>query len=186
MTAGMFACIGWGSLVTDWGELPCDGVWREDGPGLPVEFARESLGGRITLVICPDVARIGTYWTELKVTELSAARTALGRREYAAANQKWIADYIGYFDATSGTGHGAGLEAVTEWAASKSLRGVVWTNLPFGLRASRGTMPSADEIASHFAGLSVKDRDVALKYVRLAPKQTETAYRRLLSAKYPA
>jgi hypothetical protein len=186
VTTGKFACIGWGSLVTDWGELPCDGVWRNDGPALPLEFARESLGGRITLVICANAALVRTYWTELSVTTLAAARNALGKREYAASSPSWIADYIGYFEEDSQTGHGAGLEAIRAWVASKSLSGAVWTNLPVGFRVSRGTMPSAEDIASYFELLSAEDRNTALKYVRMAPTQTDTEFRRLLDAKYPA
>lgn len=47
----MIACIGWGSLIWDRRNLDVDGVWRVDGPMLPVEFARQSGDGRVTLVL---------------------------------------------------------------------------------------------------------------------------------------
>ena len=47
----MIACIGWGSLIWDRRNLDVDGHWRADGPTLPVEFARQSSDGRITLVL---------------------------------------------------------------------------------------------------------------------------------------
>jgi hypothetical protein len=48
MTIG---CLGWGSLIRDQGKLPVRGTWQGDGPELPVEFARQSTNGRVTLVV---------------------------------------------------------------------------------------------------------------------------------------
>lgn len=44
-------CLCWGSLIWDAGELPVCSAWHADGPALPIEFARESADGRITLVV---------------------------------------------------------------------------------------------------------------------------------------
>ena len=55
---GKIAILGWGSLI--W-EQKDDfnkyiGVWKEDGPILPIEFSRisDSRNGALTLVIDPD------------------------------------------------------------------------------------------------------------------------------------
>lgn len=45
------AVIGWGSLIWSLGCLELQSGWRQDGPLLPVEFARVSRDGRLTLVI---------------------------------------------------------------------------------------------------------------------------------------
>ena len=45
------AVIGWGSLIWSPGRLELQSGWRRDGPLLPVEFARVSQDGRLTLVI---------------------------------------------------------------------------------------------------------------------------------------
>ena len=47
--AERIACIGWGSLVKEWGSLSCNGVWAEVGPVIAVEFAREFQEGRMTI-----------------------------------------------------------------------------------------------------------------------------------------
>lgn len=47
----MIVCLGWGSLIWDQKNLPVKGQWHEDGPSLPVEFVRQSINGRLTLVI---------------------------------------------------------------------------------------------------------------------------------------
>lgn len=47
------AVLGWGSLVWCPSELDISTGWRE-GPALPIEFARESKGSRVTLVLVPE------------------------------------------------------------------------------------------------------------------------------------
>lgn len=99
--ASAIACIGWGSLVRDPGELPCRGSWHDDGPALPVEFARESnakknqRGDKITLVICPESVRVRTYWISLDLPDLTAARKCLATRERIPKN--WETD-VGFVD----------------------------------------------------------------------------------------
>ncbi len=50
------ACLGGGSLVWDPGGLPIQRSWFCGGPFAPVEFTRQSSGGRITLVIDSEYA----------------------------------------------------------------------------------------------------------------------------------
>jgi hypothetical protein len=44
-------CLGWGSLVWNRGGPPLVTEGNEDGPAIPIEFARQSDNGRMTLVI---------------------------------------------------------------------------------------------------------------------------------------
>ena len=62
----MIVCIGWGSLIWDTRSLDVDVHWRADGPMLPIEFARESSDGRITLVIVQGFASVLTLWSAVQ------------------------------------------------------------------------------------------------------------------------
>jgi hypothetical protein len=175
--AERIACIGWGSLVNEWGSLPCNGVWADDGPVIPVEFARESQDGRMTLVICPGIAKVGTYWTILNVADLPTARDCLGLREYPSATPRWIAANIGFCDLSGCAKFGQEADTIEEWAKEKRLRGAVWTNLTYGFKSSRGVMPTSDAVIAHIEALDEAAREKALRYVKMAPPQTDTIFR---------
>lgn len=177
------ACIGWGSLVwDDKRHLPLLSRWHEDGPLLPVEFARESDGRRITLVICNVTPRVRSLWAVADAVDVSTARQQLGLREYPKASPQWIETEIGYWDKCSGKSHGSEAETIALWAESKGLAGAVWTSLPCGFRGRtrRGIMPTGETIVAHLRGLTGEERDEAEKYVRCAPTQIDTPFRRLI------
>jgi hypothetical protein len=56
------AIVGWGSLIWCPGSLQIKSGWHRDGPPLPVEFARISGDGRLTLVIHPGSKEQQTLW----------------------------------------------------------------------------------------------------------------------------
>ncbi len=47
------AILGWGSLIWSPRDLSMTGQWQP-GPSPPIEFARKSADGRLTLVLCGD------------------------------------------------------------------------------------------------------------------------------------
>jgi hypothetical protein len=168
------ACIGWGSLVWDPRGLPVSGDWRTDGPYLPIEFARESADGRITLVLCEGVALVRTYWTMLAVEDLAEAVIALAEREGIARR---IAHDIGRWNSVDDKSRGMCAAEIAKWANTQGLDGVVWTNLPCGLRDSRGVMPTEQDVLAHLAQLSGESLENAKHYVEMAPAQIYTGYR---------
>ena len=129
------ACLGWGSLIWKPGELPIFDGWKTDGPMLPVEFARESGGQRITLVICDNVDPVRTCWTLLEAKDIGTAMSTLASRE--GISGKRVAMDIGYCDLSTGMHHGLRANDIAAWAAGHELDGVVWTNLPCGFKNSR-------------------------------------------------
>lgn len=185
ITSNAIACIGWGSLVWNPGDLPCRGGWHNDGPLLPIEFARESggatmadSGDKITLVICPATPRVRTYWTLLDAADVPTARHQLARREYTKANKAWTEQNTGFWDSAQGLSHGIESATIATWAKDVGVDGAVWTNLDYGFKKSRSQMPTGDAIVAFLRALDAQQQPDAEGYVRRAPVQIDTPFRR--------
>ena len=169
-------CLGWGSLVWCPKTLPVAGVWSIDGPDLPVEFARESNDKRITLVICEGAPVVRTLWAILDVATLAEAKKALAIREGIGDDN--IRYSIGFWSPEMRS-RGPAADIVAAWAERRELDGIVWTALKPRM-AGVQRMPSSGEVIDHLSGLKGAERDVAEEYVRLAPRQIATPYRRAI------
>lgn len=172
----MIACLGWGSLIWDPKELPLTNrrpeAWQDDGPELPLEFARVSKNGRLTLVIDPASAAVRVLWNSLRVASLADAVEALQMREGVETDRpigRWRSDYEYPF-----------ADVIGRWAHSRELKGVVWTALGPRFNGRSGQRPSQDEAVEYLAGLSNGPRCLAEQYVRCAPLQIDTLYRRAI------
>jgi hypothetical protein len=97
------AILGWGSLI--WRDTTLEGTlgksdnddklqisspWHEDGPSLPIEFARGSSGNRLTLVLVPDVPLQKVLWSVSSFDKFEEARENLRRREGDTVNLEAI------------------------------------------------------------------------------------------------
>lgn len=176
------ACLGWESLVWDARELPIQRKWHEDGPFLKVEFTRQSSDGRITLVIVDDAGTLAvcSLWAVMAVETVDAARDALRRREGIGEKHK---SSIGDWSANQQAP--LGIPTITDWAKAHGVDAVVWTALPpklGGKDFAACNPPSEDQILSYLAGLRGATRDDAERYIRLAPRQIDTPYRRRIEA----
>jgi hypothetical protein len=169
------ACLGWGSLVWDTRELPIRRVWFKDGPLVPVEFLRESKDGRVTLVIDEGGQPVRVLWAVMDTADIKEARCALGARE-GIPEKNW-SKHVGAWQASDGVPP-ATLSTLGQWAQSCGLDGVVWTALPPKFDGRDGYRATADELLTYLAGLEGRKREVAEEYVRNAPAQIDTAYRR--------
>lgn len=172
------ACIGWGSLIWAPGDLPIRSGWFQDGPFLPIELARESKGRRITLVIAEVPHSVRTLWALMTENSLTEAKLALARRE--GISDEYVKRSIGYWDSVSNSSHGECAAEISAWAGALRLDAVVWTNLKVGLAKERGTLPSYDQVLKHLSSLRHQERRVAEEYIRKAPLQIDTEYRRNL------
>ena len=170
------ACLGWGSLIWDPRELPIQRTWFKDGPFIHVEFARKSMDGRITLVLEPTATPVRSLWAVMDAIEVGAARTALSKREgIKKENQQ---SDIGIW--SSGQPSPGPIQGLPEWAESRSVHHVVWTALPPKFNEVR--TPTSAEVVQYLRGLTGATRDNAERYIRFAPKQIDTAYRRDIEA----
>lgn len=175
------ACLGWGSLIWDRRDLNICSEWYEDGPSLPIEFARESTDGRMTLVLTKETKESTSLWAILEESDIETAKANLAKREGIA--DKNIRYSVGYWDSNSGEFHGCCSKQISEWAMRKELDGVVWTNLKYGFRSGRDTLPTIKEVFDHFDSLSSEKKLKAEQYVRKTPVQVRTAFREKLEEK---
>ncbi|MGH7865095.1 MAG: hypothetical protein ACREQB_08900 [Candidatus Binataceae bacterium] len=170
------ACLGWGSLVWDPRNLPIRPEWFKDGPFAPVEFRRKSSDGRITLVIDRSAARVQLLWALMLPTDLPTARTALCDRECIPHS------HCGRDIDSWQTGESAPdvIQSLPAWAQAHEVDAVIWTALLPKFDQVRS--PSVRQIKNYLQGLTGCKRDKAEQYVRCAPRQIKTEYRRQIEA----
>ena len=176
---GTIACLGWGSLVWDSQDLPVNRSWCEDGPMLPLEFARESADGRLTLVIVDQAPPVQTLWSPIDAINMGEAVSLLRAREKAG----WLGS-IGRWPETTRAHRYS--ERIGAWAAAKGLNGVIWTDLKAGLRSTRGVVPSLGDLLACIDGMDQPVARAAEEYVRRAPAQIATPYRAALRQRLDA
>lgn len=170
------AYLAWGSLVWDPRGLPVRGHWFENGPMLPVEFCRQSQGGRITLVLVPKVPLVQVLWGLSAETELVKAVKALCEREGD------IPDHLVGRWSVRGYEKPA-YPQIAEWGLRMSLDAVVWTNLPPKFNDIKGKVPSKEQVVRYLDSRVAGERDAAENYVRKAPRQIDTDYRHYIETK---
>ncbi len=174
------ACLAWGSLVWDPRGLPHLPPWKRDGPAARVEFARQSRDGRITLVLEARGDPVPLLWAEMP-GDLEPSLLALRDRE-GITPPDWRSS-IGCWRA--GEAAPAAIPDLPAWAGLRGLGAVIWTAL--GPRYETRSMellacPPLDWVLAHLDGLRGEARVRAETYVRRAPAQIDTPYRRAIAA----
>ena len=123
------AVIGWGSLIWCPRTLRIEPGWHLDGPMLPIEFARKSEDGRLTLVIHPRLKKQRTYWATSTCKTLPDAIENLRAREGKKCHQEDI-----QFVDRGGSGHpsdSTSVSVVRKWLMKLgNVDAVIWTGLP--------------------------------------------------------
>ncbi len=172
-----FVCLGWGSLIWDQTravELPTRGGWEPDGPSLPIEFARKSADGRLTLVITPGAKRVPALWAVLDVESMEDAVSLLARREGPKGGKPTAEKNIGRYP--SGDESPEALE-IAAWQSGRDFAGVVWTALRPNFTNRPGDVPLLSDAQGHLASLSGPAAACAQNYIRNAPAQIATEFR---------
>lgn len=175
------ACLGWGSLIWNTRDLPIRGQWFEDGPILPIEFLRTSREGHLTLVINEGLGTpVRTLWTLLDCKDLDDAKDKLCIRE---SGKKYgqtkinVVDFILTDTEYNGTDYIK--KTIYDWAINLQLTGVVWTGLPARFNRNEGDAPrTSEEALIYLKSLNGVAMQKAEEYIRQAPKQIATAYRK--------
>jgi hypothetical protein len=170
------AVVGWGSLIWNRGELKTSARWRQDGPLLPVEFARISGEERLTLVLLEDSRPQQTYWTISSFEEFDAARRNLKAREGTPD----IKRIHGLIDSqTIGAPAAQVVEIMRKWLVEKpDLDAVVWTGLESNWQKKRGVPFSSEDAVAFLRDLDNHHR--AKEYITKAPAQIRTVVRQIV------
>ena len=170
------AVVGWGSLIWCNKALGLASKWHRDGPELPVEFARKSGDGRLTLVLVHGVPTQRTLWGLSAFEDLEKAREDLQKREGNAHTP------IGSWTPNEPR-EGVIVGTVAAWCEAHGLDGAVWTALKPNW--TKDTQPPTPEEAIDYLVRLKRTQDLknvlkaAEEYLRLTPSQINTEIRKL-------
>lgn len=180
------AIIGWGSLIWSPGELQLATRWHPDGPVLPIEFARISKDGRLTLVIHPSAEGVRTYWARSALSSIEAAREDLRRRENTGLSQIHLITV----DNNAVAPEAEAAATIRSWLNTRSnLGAAVWTGLGCNWEAKRGRPFSVGDAIDYIANLQNERNEDgrferAREYIEKAPTQIQTRLRAMLRNVY--
>ena len=173
------ACLGWGTLIWRPESLLIRKQWFLDGPLLPIEFARQSNDGRLTLVITESAKPIRTSWALMATDDLLQAKKYLLARECIPETK--MDNFISSVSLKEETTDRIKL-VIQSWAISLKLDSVIWTSLPAKFNGTNNRVPTIEESITYLPSLDVNSRNNAEEYIRKAPKQIDTDYRRKFEA----
>lgn len=175
------ACIGWGSLIWRPEALVINRKWHEDGPFLPVEFARQSRDGRLTLVITENSKPVRTLWALMSTDNLDKAKKSLLDREGISENK--IEEYIGVIKANDETTDEI-RHIIKDWLNKLDLDAAIWTNLPPKFNKENKRIPTLEESITYLKSLGLNPFNTAIEYIKQTPKQIDTTYRQAIEKEF--
>lgn len=170
------ACIGWGSLIWDPKKLNIATQWFEDGPLLPIELTRISKDKRVTFIIDESAMNVPTLWALMATDSLENAKESLKDREDTSIKNIHC---IGKFDVPKGNVD----LIIRDWLFIKGLDYAIWTGLSFS-KKTQSDRPGIDLIINHLKDLTVDEKRKAEEYIRRAPAQVNTEYRKLIETEF--
>lgn len=169
------ACLGWGSLIWRPDAFLIQRQWFVDGPILPVEFLRQSKDGRLTLVLSEEVRPVRVLWAMLATDDLDTAIRSLGTREGIPTQN--FSTSIGSI-IVKDEEHDKTKAEIQRWAKCVGLDAVIWTNLGPKFNNQNNVAPTIQQATEYLTSLDVNARALAEEYIRRAPKQIDTDFRR--------
>jgi hypothetical protein len=174
------AILAWGSLIWQPKDLLFDTEfsWKEDGPILPIEFARISKDGRLTLVITQNGTFVPTLYSLSKYETLDEAIINLAVRESSGRRS------IGSYEKSKNEfSHNVFFkEKIVDWMNERAFGAVIWTNLGENWNIKNESRKivetiKPDERIEYLKSLKGNVIALAEEYIRKTPFQIKTKYR---------
>lgn len=175
--------LGWGSLIWQPKDLAFNKEfgWKEDGPTLPIEFARISKDGRLTLVITENGTKVPVLYALSNHQSVEEAVLNLAVREGSGRKS------IGYYDKTKNElSHEVFFKQnIIDWIKNTEFDAVIWTNLDenWNIKNEKGEIIrqiQPDKRIEYLKELKGNTSVLAEEYIRRTPQQIKTKYRILI------
>ena len=170
------ACLGWGSLIWRPENLLIQREWFIDGPFLPIEFTRQSNDGRLTLVINEKANPVRSLWALMATNDLKEARDSLRKREGVGKDN--FENYISNISIDDKEVKDPIKLVIQNWARSIEIDIVIWTSLPSRFNGKDNEAPTLKQAVKYLMSLDINTRNHAEQYIRKAPRQIDTQFRR--------
>ena len=174
------AILGWGSLIWDTRNLKIDmsigdNGWNSNGPYLPIEFARISNDGRLTLVIKNGVQDKQVLYSISLYKNMDEAVLDLAVRENCGKNKigKYLKDKNVFTPIDFNY-----KEKIANWIKlEQDIDAVIWTNLSGSFKDKIGLDLSETNAVNYLTHLTLEVQAKAEEYIRKAPVQIDTKIR---------
>lgn len=147
-------------------------MWHTDGPKLPIEFARQSRDGRLTLVIYPKANPVPTLWALFPQASLDQAVEILRKRESTLTSK------IGFLQKAGGqlnTQFPFVIEPIRAWLNAQPFEVVIWTDLE-----AKGFQNYNETTVLDYLWHTA-DREKTREYIARAPSQIDTTMRKVIA-----
>lgn len=173
------AILGWGSLIWSPQALKIDKTigWQSNGPILPIEFARISNDGRLTLVISENGTKVQTLHAVSTYKTLDEAILDLAIRENSGRRS------IGCYDKIQNKSHNNAFKyghEIKEWIDNTDIDAVIWTDLSENWSVKSGPDVNLNNRINYLKSLRGNKSVRAEEYIRKTPFQIKTKYRTLI------
>lgn len=143
---------------------------------MAVEFTRQSQDGRLTLVIEPSAHSINVLWSVMTTTILEDSVESLRKREVAGRED------IGSWEHQEDDPRN--IPGLSTWARSVGASAVIWTALPSRFNGKNHIVPNITQALKYLKALDKKTMGLAEYYIRKAPIQIQTTYRKAFELEF--
>lgn len=134
----------------------------------------------MTLVLHESAVAVRSLWAIIDATDLTTAREALRIRE--GVGKKNADQNIRYWSGLEENSSAPPLILdLPQWARARSVDAVIWTALEPKFDDNT-QVPSVDHVIAYLQSLTGRPRAEAQRYIRFAPPQIDTTYRRAIEA----